>query len=283
MPNIGFVYALSAGANSITIFDQSASSSSATSIGSAVATPWPISDRSTRISTLSSGLMRSHALGANGSDGGGAAPMRGREGRWKPITSPAPATEAAWRNSRRVTSALALMSRALRHSVNGGANPLIGAAATDVRHGGVDVLVAGMGIFREQGRRRHDLTGLAVAALRHVFLDPGLLDRVAAIRRQAFDRRDALAGDGGDGQDAGTGRDAVQMHRAGAALGDAAPELGAGETERVAQDPEQWGVGGDRDRPGLAVDHEGDWGHRERLLTMSVAKTGEGCRVREVW
>ena len=136
-----------------------------------------------------------------------------------------------------------------------------------------------MGIFREQGRRRHDLTGLAVAALRHVFLDPGLLDRVAAIRRQAFDRRDALAGDGGDGQDAGTGRDAVQMHRTGAALGDAAPELGAGETERVAQDPEQWGVGGDRDRPGLAVDHEGDWGHRERLLTMSVAKTGEGFRV----
>src|ERR1051325_431225 len=225
--------------------------------------------------------MRSHALGANGSDG--ARPRRGRAGRWKPITSPAPATEAAWRNSRRVTSALAPMARALRHTVNGGADPLIGAAATDVRHGGVEVLVAGMGILREQGRRGHDLTGLAVAALRHVFLDPGLLDRVAAIRRQPFDRRDALAGHSGDGQDAGTGRDAVQMHRAGAALGDAAPELGAGESERIAQDPEQWSVGGDRDRPGLAVNHESNRGHRGRLLTMSVANTGEARGMREVW
>src|SRR3989442_9410112 len=66
MPNIGFVYALSAGANSILILDQSASSSSASSIGSAVVTPWPISERSTITSTLSSAPMRSHALGANG-------------------------------------------------------------------------------------------------------------------------------------------------------------------------------------------------------------------------
>ena len=66
IPNMGFVYALSAGANSILILDQSASSSSARSIGSDVATPWPISERSTMTSTLSSVPMRSHALGANG-------------------------------------------------------------------------------------------------------------------------------------------------------------------------------------------------------------------------
>src|SRR2546430_9361162 len=47
MPNIGLVYALSAGADSIRTFDQSASSSSASSMGNDVVTPWPISERST--------------------------------------------------------------------------------------------------------------------------------------------------------------------------------------------------------------------------------------------
>jgi hypothetical protein len=39
------------------------------------------------------------------------------------------------------------------------------------RHLGVDLLVVGRGIVCEQRRRRHDLPGLAVAALRHVDSD----------------------------------------------------------------------------------------------------------------
>src|SRR2546427_3274407 len=58
MPNIGLVYALSAGADSIRTFDQSASSSSASSMGNDVVTPWPISERSTTTRTLSSAPMR---------------------------------------------------------------------------------------------------------------------------------------------------------------------------------------------------------------------------------
>src|SRR5438132_12241177 len=85
MPNIGLVYALSAGANSILILDQSASSSSASNIGKAVATPWPISERSTITSTLSSAPMRSHAFGASGAAGAG--PKRDPDGSWKPMTS----------------------------------------------------------------------------------------------------------------------------------------------------------------------------------------------------
>src|SRR5881396_2207987 len=65
MPNIGLVYALSAGADSIRTCDQSASSSSASSMGNDVVTPWPISERSTTTRTLSSAPMRSQALGAN--------------------------------------------------------------------------------------------------------------------------------------------------------------------------------------------------------------------------
>src|SRR5438445_2384697 len=79
MPNMGFVYALSAGANSILILDQSASSSSARSMGSEVVTPWPISDRSTTTSTLSSVPMRSHALGGERAGRRRGTPAPGRQ------------------------------------------------------------------------------------------------------------------------------------------------------------------------------------------------------------
>src|SRR5712692_3795083 len=171
MPNMGLMYALSAGANSILIFDQSPSSSSARSIGSAVVTPCPISERSTTTRTLSSGLIRSHALGANGA--GDATPRRPPMGRWNPMTRPAPATLAVCKNSRRVTFVRGVvMLRSLRREMDGGADALIGPAAADVRHGRIDVRVGGMRILREQSRGRHDLTRLTVPALRDVFRDP---------------------------------------------------------------------------------------------------------------
>ena len=55
---------------------------------------------------------------------------------------------------------------------------------------------------------------------------------------------------------AGARRDAVDMHRAGAALRDAAAVLGAGHAERVAQHPQQRGVGLDLDVVALAIDDE---------------------------
>src|SRR5574342_1376039 len=185
------------------IFDQSASSSSARSIGREVATPWPISERSTTTSTLSSGLIRSQAFGANGPGPATAARPRPMAGRWKPIASPAPATPAASRNSRRLTLVDASMLRSLRGAVNGGADTLIGAAATDVRHFLVDVGVGRVRVLREQRGGGHDLARLAVAALRHVFLDPGALHRVRAVLREAFDRGHALARDGRNRQRAG--------------------------------------------------------------------------------
>ena len=60
--------------------------------------------------------------------------------------------------------------------MDGLADALVGAAAADVAaHGVVDVGVGGFRFLREQRDRGHDLAGLAVAALRNVFLDPGLL------------------------------------------------------------------------------------------------------------
>src|SRR6266702_557469 len=219
---MGLMYALSAGADSIRTFDQSASSSSASSMGNDVVTPCPISERSTTTSTLSSAPMRSQAFGANGAAAAAPPALRPAAGRWKPMTRLA--TPAVSRNSRRVICA-APMSRSLGSVMDGGADPLVGAAATDIGHGRVDVGVRGMRILCEQRSGGHDLPRLAIAALRHVFFDPRALHRVRAVFRQAFDRGHALAGDGRYGQHAGARRDAVQVHGAGAALGDAAAEL----------------------------------------------------------
>src|SRR5436190_23707894 len=153
MPNIGLMYALSAGAHSISTLVQSASSSSAMSIGSAVLTPWPISERSTTMSTLLSGLIRSHALGAKGATGVGA--KRPPAGRWNPMTSPAPAAAVVSRNSRRGTVEGALMSGSLRGPVDRRPDALIGAAAANVGHGGIDVGVGGVRVVGEQRRGGH--------------------------------------------------------------------------------------------------------------------------------
>src|SRR5213083_80521 len=77
----------------------------------------------------------------------------------------------------------------------------IGTAATDVpRHCGVDVAIARVGLGGEQRRRGHDLAGLAIAALRHLQLDPGLLDLLAGGGgTDGFDRSDAPAGRGETG------------------------------------------------------------------------------------
>ena len=111
----------------------------------------------------------------------------------------------------------------------------------------------------EEGGGAHDLAALAVAALRHVVLDPGGVhggaDAVAAIGG-GFDRGDLLALGRGDRRDAGADGLAVQVHGAGAAQRRAAAELGAGHAQRVAQGPEDGGGGVGVDRVLAAVDVE---------------------------
>src|SRR2546426_6164375 len=189
------------------------------------------------------------------------------------MTRPAPTTEAVWRNSRRVTWVWAPMSRLLRRAVDGGADPLVGAAAADVRHRGIDIGVARAAVLGEQRCGGHDLAGLAVAALRHVLGDPGPLHPVAAAGRQPLDRGHALPGDRRDGHHAGSHGRAVEMHGAGAALGDAASELRAGETEVVAQHPQERRVWRDVHGLAFAVDGEDDRGH-DALRAEGVEKAG---------
>src|ERR1700738_3906400 len=73
------------------------------------------------------------------------------------------------------------------------ANPHIGAAAADIsRHRSVDVGIIRIGRGCEQGRGRHDLAGLAIAALDHFEIEPRLLHLGAG-------SRGADTFDGGDG------------------------------------------------------------------------------------
>ncbi|MEA2822205.1 MAG: isoquinoline 1-oxidoreductase subunit alpha, partial [Bradyrhizobium sp.] len=58
------------------------------------------------------------------------------------------------------------------------AHLLEGAPAADVGDGLVDVLIGRLRLLLEQGRDRHDHSALAIAALRDVVIDPGLLHPV---------------------------------------------------------------------------------------------------------
>ena len=94
------------------------------------------------------------------------------------------------------------------------------------------------------------------AALGHLMLDPGRLDGMQRSgRAKAFDGGD-LAVHIGSGKLAGTHRHAIDMHRAGAAPGNAAAIFGACQAEFIAQDPEQRHVRLDIDLERLPIDRQ---------------------------
>ena len=104
----------------------------------------------------------------------------------------------------------------------------------------VDVGVGGVRLLGEQRRDRHDHSGLAVAALRHLLIEPRLLHGVEhAVRGEAFDRRDRGALDRRHGHAARPLGLAVDVHGARPAIADAAPEFRAGQPQRFADRPEQ--------------------------------------------
>src|SRR5207302_1097843 len=145
---------------------------------------------------------------------------------------------------RRRFSRIAAISWPARRGLDRRANPLIGAAATDVAgHRLVDIVIGGLRGLGEQAGRLHDLPTLAVAALRDVQAAPRGLDALAdRCSTDPLDGRDLLAFRSRDRRDARARRRTIQVHRARAAEGHATPELGAGESELVAQRPEQWRV-----------------------------------------
>src|SRR5262252_545117 len=178
--------------NSVLTCDQPHSSSSATSCASPVSVPCPISERAMRITHVSSDLITTQALTSVPLDAAAdpaavAEPVSNPSG--SPSARPPPATAAEpTMNLRRERFGAfdafffmvglrlsSLLGGQFGRQVHGSANPLIRAAATDVGHRRIDVGIARIGLLLEQRRRGHELTRLAVAALRHVDLGPGAL------------------------------------------------------------------------------------------------------------
>jgi hypothetical protein len=85
---------------SVVTFDQSQSSSSATSWASPVSEPCPISDRAMRMTTLSSGRTTTHAL-ISGTPIAAAFAASGLKGSRRARLSPPPTAAVPTRNERR--------------------------------------------------------------------------------------------------------------------------------------------------------------------------------------
>src|ERR1043166_3083515 len=240
--------------SSVTFF-QSHSSSSATSWARPVIVPCPISERAMRTTQVSSGLIATQMLTSVASavlcaDAVG-------NGMVKPSAKPPPAAAEPTTKARRETFPMLVMiapSRALalrgrdrtaarthagRH-MHGRADALIGATAADVGHTPVHAAIGRLRCFLEQCRGGHDLAGLAIAALRHVDREPRLLHRMRTVGRKPFDRDDLVGRLYVTEADrAGALHLAVDMDRACAALGDAAAEFRAGETDLLPDHPQE--------------------------------------------
>ncbi len=124
--------------------------------------------------------------------------------------------------------------------MNGATNAGIGATTTEIAaHGFVDI---GIGRFFDLGqkcRRSHDLSRLAISALRYALLDPRFLHGMFAIFGQAFDGRNLLAYGLCCRDLATTGCNAVDVDGASAAGPDSATIFRSGQVKNVTQYPQQ--------------------------------------------
>src|SRR5580658_5100365 len=182
--------------------------------------------------------MRMNALGAKAEFAGVAPRARGR---WKATTKPPPTARPASRKPRLVSAApdFGFDTRKAKPSLcrmlDRLANAHVCAASANVSgHGRVDVGIVGMRGRVQQRSCGHDLSRLAVAALDDFQIEPGLLHLGAGCGgADCLDRRDGALADGSHGQQTGAHRRAVDVHRAGPALRDAAAEFGAGESQKI--------------------------------------------------
>src|SRR5262245_27178770 len=189
--------------DSVATFFQSHSSSSATSWAKPVSVPCPISERAMRMTHVSSGLTTTHAW-TSVPVSAASLPSTGptSKGERTTMARPPPAAAVPTMRLRRVRPAalmrvfLSFMSGLLPAGghVHRGPDALIRAAPADIRHGLVDVPVGRVRLLLQERRCRHDLAGLAVAALWHVERRPGSLHGMRAGGRQAFDGEDLVAG-----------------------------------------------------------------------------------------
>src|SRR6266851_1970794 len=164
---------------SVVTFDQSHSSSSATSWARPVRVPCPISERAMRMTTVSSGRITTQAL-TSGEPSAARTTVGPPKGMSRPSARPVPTAAVPITKDRRLKVGIWFMAAPSR--VRGGldclAHLLEGAAAANIGDGFVDVLVGRLRLLLEKRCHRHDHAGLAVSALWNVVVDPGSLHLV---------------------------------------------------------------------------------------------------------
>ena len=128
--------------------------------------------------------------------------------------------------------------------MDGGTNLVVSTAAADVGDRPVNVPVRGLRVSLQQGNGCHDHSCLAVTALGYIHLGPGLLYRMAAVRRKPLYGCYRLACYFSHCDSAGANGSPVEMDSAGPALLDATTIFCTVELKAVPQGPEQGSVCG---------------------------------------
>ena len=143
----------------------------------------------------------------------------------------------------------------------------------------LDVIAGRMRILVEQGLRGHDHAADAVAALRGLLVNEGLLKLARILlRAEALERGDLLAFGKGERRDAGMDGIAVHDDGAGAALGQPAAEFRATQAKIVAQRVKQHAVGWCIDHMIMTIHVDRDLvasrllGHSEFLLIYAALR-----------
>src|ERR1700682_23910 len=148
-------------------------------------------------------------------------------------------------------------SHSRRRQLDGLADAHVGHTSTETPgHYRVDVLVGWIGVVLQQGGGLHDLSRLAVAALRNLQFDPGDLQRMAALRIEPLDRRHLGAGHRSYRGDTGTSGATVHMHGAGAAQPNPTTKFCSREADLIADRPQQRRVIGRSNGNGAAIEIE---------------------------
>src|SRR5262249_48906062 len=229
---------------------QSQSSSSATIIGSEVFTPWPISGFLETIVTVPSVAMETKAESCAGAVlfSPVAPSASAGSGISASSASPPPARREALSSARRSSpvadsscNTAGLLFLHACGNPNGAADPVVTAAAAEVAgHCRVELIVVGPAPAGEQCTGRHDLSGLTIAALHHIDLQPRLLQALAeGSVTDVLDGVDLGIADVAHRQLAGALRRAIHVYRAAATETLAASVLGPDEPQLIAQHPQQ--------------------------------------------
>src|SRR6185295_12309292 len=253
------------------------SSSSATIWPMATCRPWPMSILPKKAETVPSALTAIYEESWSGISGGLVAPCANACPMSSTVSSPIgmpidttsapPALSIARRENCAAFSCLVMVRPPSTHHRRRALDRaqdahMRAAAAFEAGERVLDLGIVRLLVLVEQRRRRHDPAIDAVAALRHLLLDIGLLDRMRLLRRAEPGQRHHLAvAHRRHRRDAGAHRLSVHVHGAGAALREAAAEMRIVEPEIVAQRVEQRHVGIGVDRLNLAVHVEIDSSH----------------------